>query len=109
MKTIEEAAERYADERAESIPQDEWFDHHDLVKAFADGADFALANQWVSVEERLPKHGVLVLAMDVDGDAHAARYNEIAECWQEEGRRFEWHGEGITRWMPIPEPNTEER
>ena len=78
-----------------------------LAPAFLEGADFALNNQWISVEEDLPcKHDELfindnkketktVLSI-VNGYIMMSRMYKPKHKWH-------WDSEEPTHWMPIPE------
>lgn len=100
MKTIEQAAREYAD-RYQGIRRNEAFD------AFNAGADFALAIQWVSVEDRLPEDEELVLINHKAGGITLAVWNERHQCWDDESGDDVMYSNGVTHWMPIPELKTE--
>lgn len=62
-------------------------------------------NEWISVEERLPENGQIVLFHQKDGFIYCAEYfagNSImstgwfidSDCWE---------AEEATHWMPLPE------
>ena len=81
-----------------------------LAPAFLEGADFAIENQWISVEEDLPcNHEELLktpksyrtkaVIVRFDNNMHGFLYmTKIPNKW-------EWFDKikGITHWMPIPE------
>jgi hypothetical protein len=54
-------------------------------------------SEWISVAERLPPNGTQVLV--------ACDTGYVTAGWQWFGK---WNGEGITHWMPMPEPPGEE-
>jgi hypothetical protein len=71
QKRIEEAAEKYAytnwenDDYHEGAEEGMPFDPIGyLEKCFKKAATFALQNQWISVEEALPKYDEAVIGMD---------------------------------------------
>ena len=78
-----------------------------LAPAFLEGADFALNNQWISVEEDLPcnhdelfindnkKETKTVLSI-VNGYIMMSRMYKPKHKWH-------WDLEEPTHWMPIPE------
>ena len=81
-----------------------------LAPAFLEGAEFALENQWISVEDDLPcNHEELLkspksyrtkaVIVRFDNNMHGFLYmTKIPNKW-------EWFNKikGITHWMPIPE------
>lgn len=62
-----------------------------------------LFSGWVSVEDRLPKYGERVLI--TEGHAVFEASLSISHKWVRCG--IGW-AEGVTHWMPLPEPPTEE-
>ena len=82
-----------------------------LTPVFLEGAEFALNNQWISVEEDLPcnheelisteydKETIYVLVIDKDAIADT-------DCMEYNGKEWRWQRNsffGPTHWMPIPE------
>lgn len=60
---------------------------------------------WVSVKERLPNVGELVVGLDADGHAEITMLGE-SKCWLTYGLRI--HNLGCyVWWMPLPEPPQE--
>jgi len=78
-------------------------DNRDRYEAFKAGADFALRNQWVSVETALPElnHNVLVTYADhiITGYecVGIANYDTVDGKWFSALSRH-----NIKFWMPIP-------
>ena len=75
-----------------------------LAPAFIEGARFALNNQWISVNERLPpeeKDGlsIKVLVVSTKGKIDFSRYDYDMEGWIYPVLDIEF-----THWMHIPEP-----
>ena len=118
QKRIEEAAKKY-NARAYS-PFD---DPYELSKeferdcyCFKEGANYALSNQWISVEEALPEDDRCCLVMYEDGGIVVAKYNNGSWWWQD-GFVVGRNSQGdlmysssckvpdglITHWMPIHE------
>ena len=78
-----------------------------LATAFLEGADFALNNQWISVEEDLPcNHDELFINDDkketktvlsiINGYIMLSRMYKPKHKWH-------WENDEPTHWMPIPE------
>ena len=70
-----------------------------------------MSDQWISVSERLPKEGVVVLAFlpkqgDVESGVYAAVLSELQTLHGTFSTSFGF-GFEATHWMPMPEPPTE--
>lgn len=68
-------------------------------------ADHLLANgatvqEWISVEDRLPKEGDIVLCYMEFGEQRMAWWDESENCWA--GQLIDYHKEQVTHWMPLP-------
>ena len=75
-----------------------------LAQAFIEGAEFALNNQWISVNERLPpeeKDGlsIKVLVVSTKGKIDFSRYDYNMKGWISPVLDIIF-----THWFPIPEP-----
>ena len=107
MNKLEEAAKRYAEEH----PHDERFGFKygngivyprkncDIAKVFAAGAEWALQNQWISVEDRSirpPKDEDVFLLFE---DGSVANHHSN---WEEKLLL-------VTHWMPIPKLPTKNK
>jgi hypothetical protein len=100
QKRIVEAAKDYSDHN--------YVDEGVEVPAFIEGADSALKNQWISVEEALPTErdkedeqystNVFARTKDCIRYAYYDFYNE-SWCSVEGGYRF---GGDVTHWMSVP-------
>ena len=78
-----------------------------LAPAFIDGAEFALENQWISVNERLPpeeKDGlsIKVLVVSTKGKIDFSRYDYDTKGWISPVLDIIF-----THWFLIPEPPKE--
>ena len=78
-----------------------------LAQAFIEGAEFALNNQWISVNERLPpeeKDGlsIKVLVVSTKGKIDFSRYDYDMKGWISPVLDIIF-----THWFPIPEPPKE--
>lgn len=94
QKRIVEAARDYSDHN--------YIDEGVEVPAFIEGADFALKNQWISVEEALPEVNELVFGcVNDEGTSQAvgvAYYDEYGGWHYSDEEEISL----ITHWMPIP-------
>lgn len=60
-------------------------------------------DEWISVKDRLPKTGEIILACNIAGDFEIlSYYNEKFISFDENGYSYEVLY--ITHWMPLPEP-----
>ena len=78
-----------------------------LAPVFLEGAKFALENQWISVNERLPpeeKDGlsIKVLVISTKGKIDFSRYDYDMKGWISPVLDIIF-----THWFPIPEPPKE--
>ena len=101
--TNEEKAKAYAKKELvrtisrHAHPLDElapYFDSKDIQQAYLAGATEALASQWVSVEERMPEIGELVMAVHIG--FVTATYD--GKDWYDAND----HLIRPTHWLPIP-------
>jgi hypothetical protein len=72
------------------------------VPAFIEGATFALQNQWISVDEALPKESgdyLVIVKQSSDSEAYfheISTYNATDNIWFYVGKLI------VTHWAPIP-------
>lgn len=103
---IEKAAQQHADELrvSASIPGALVPMLHDIAQSsYICGAQDALASQWISAEDQVPKLDEEVLTYTINAiDEYAVAYFD-GEDW------FDTHGEHIRPhyWLPIPQLNPE--
>ena len=55
---------------------------------------------WVSVKDRLPEDGDIVLCYMEFGEQRIAQWDESENCWA--GQLIDYHKEQVTHWMPLP-------
>lgn len=120
MKTLEEKAESYTNLVDTRIfGSDEILDATTLMQqAYLTGATEALAGQWISVDDELPKDGKCVL-VHIDHSDDTKRMDDFSKESLEDaiGHTIAYYRDGIwtfmdeyfydckiDRWMPIPEP-----
>lgn len=83
----------------------------DGINLFKDAVDFALSNQWVSVDEELPEDNRMVMAHISDINiipdlSYCMAYYENG-AWQFPDDYY--YDCKVTHWMPIPKFNNENR
>ena len=83
--------------RIEEAANDRYTDNTFAYKGFIDGAEYALSNQWISVDEALPEANENVLALIGSVPVVAKGYHVRARI------------RDITHWMPIPKFETKEK
>lgn len=84
-----------------------------VFNAFVDGANYALSNQWISVEEALPEYEEDVFVRFIEHFQNNTDEFEVGYCtrWRTsdksvktDSKEFSIIGNmEITHWMPIPE------
>ena len=63
-------------------------------------------NEWISVEDRLPEEGQIVLVHQKDGFIYCAE-NFAGNVLMSPGwfiDNYSWDAKEVTHWMPLPEP-----
>lgn len=106
---IEKEAQDYADRLAELRPTI----FPDIAEAFKAGAHFALASQWISVEERLPELGERVLVCRKQGGIESIFIAKRVPHDTTNADDMRWHwtqvvnDSEIKAWCAIPQLNPE--
>ena len=90
--------------------------HLDTIKGykgndctFEQGADWLIANgvtvqEWISVDDRLPEHGDVVLCFMKFGEQRILQWDNVSSLWLGYGHGDDWQKADVTHWMPLPEP-----
>lgn len=67
-------------------------------------------NEWISVEEKLPENGQIVLFHQKDGFIYCAEYFVGKELMSPEWfiDNDSWNAKVVTHWMPLPAPPEKE-
>lgn len=101
-KAAEEYAQRLVNEYDQDLPELSLCDlKFDCQNAFIAGAQVALQNQWVSVEERLPEDETMVTAHSPNGRIDVLKYHD-GEFVDELGQAH-----CVDYFIPIPQLNPE--
>lgn len=64
--------------------------------------DAPAVQQWISVKDRLPEHGEVVLVYTKYKDIFEVQWDSVSGIWL--GERFDVPNKIVTNWMPRPEP-----
>lgn len=76
-------------------------------------ADHLISNgvtvqEWISVTERLPEHGDVVLCFMKFGEHRILQWDNVSSLWLGYGHGDDWQKADVTNWMPLPEPQKED-
>jgi hypothetical protein len=104
QKRIEEAAEQYSVSWRKNPDGSESKELFPVAaeRSFKAGATFALQNQWISVDEALPKESgdyLVIVKQSSDSEAYfheISTYNATDNIWFYVGKLI------VTHWAPIP-------
>ena len=71
-------------------------------------ADHLIANgvtvqEWISVKDRLPEHGDVVLCFMKFGGQRILQWDNVSSWWLGYGHGDDWKKADVTNWMPLPE------
>lgn len=83
------------------------FTSEDLRKAYLQGWDAALGNQWISVKDTLPDVGISVLVLTSNSKVSMSKIYQPKDCHGNDTGIIRWNGSStfdnsIVAWMPIP-------
>ena len=59
--------------------------------------------EWISVDERLPEHGDVVLCFMKFGGQRILQWDNVSSWWLGYGHGDDWQKADVTNWMPLPE------
>lgn len=78
--------------------------HEDVNKELADQVKELQANEWVSVEDRLPENKLMVLMVGINKGQRGDYTTDMYTGWHD-GEWVRWvHSFDPTHWMPLPSP-----
>ena len=86
--------------------KDKYKGYEKLAPAFLEGAEFALENQWISVEDSLPYEYPELLGLDATVPVLTKTdwLGYFVQYMYYDGRKWQFsEGGGVSHWMPIPE------
>ena len=72
-------------------------------------ADHLIANgvtvqEWISVDDRLPEHGDVVLCFMKFGGQRLLLWDGVSSRWLGYGLGDDWKKTDVANWMPLPNP-----
>ena len=72
-------------------------------------ADHLIANgvtvqEWISVDDRLPEHGDVVLCFMKFGGQRLLLWDGVSSRWLGYGLGDDWKKTDVANWMPMPQP-----
>ena len=72
-------------------------------------ADHLIANgvtvqEWISVKDRLPEHGDVVLCFMKFGGQRLLLWDGVSSRWLGYGHGDDWKKTDVANWMPMPNP-----
>ena len=72
-------------------------------------ADHLIANgvtvqEWISVKDRLPEHGDVVLCFMKFGGQRILQWDNVSSWWLGYGHGDDWQKADVTNWMPMLNP-----
>ena len=95
--------------RIEEAANDRYSDNTFAYKGFIDGAEYALYNQWISVEEALPEYDeAVIVATGHPFYSFCHRSNKPNVQTDEDGW-CNYTGMKILAWLPIPKFETKKK
>ena len=82
---------------------------HELVDPIEAVADYLLdsgvtVQEWISVTERLPEHGDVVLCFMKFGEHRILQWDNVSSWWLGYGRGDDWQKSDVTHWAKMPQP-----
>ena len=72
-------------------------------------ATFLIANgvtvqEWISVDDRLPEHGDVVLCFMKFGEHRILQWDNVSSWWLGYGQGDDWQKADVTHWAKMPQP-----
>ena len=58
--------------------------------------------EWISVDDRLPEHGDVVLCFMKFGEQRILQWDNVSSWWLGYGHGDDWQKADVTNWMPMP-------
>ena len=66
--------------------------------------DAPAVQQWISVKDRLPEHGDIVLCFMKFGKQRILQWDNVSNWWLGYGHGDDWQKADVTHWQYLPQP-----
>ena len=108
-KRIEEAADKHSFKylSQDRIEELELGCHYEA--GFIAGAEYALSNKWISVEEYLPEYDELVIVVFGDDDYALSHRSNNSNALTDKNGFCNYGYKDVLAWMPIPKFETRKK
>ena len=60
--------------------------------------------EWISVKDRLPEHGDVVLCFMKFGEHRILQWDNVSSWWLGYGQGDDWQKADVTHWEKMPQP-----
>ena len=60
--------------------------------------------EWISVKDRLPEHGDVVLCFMKFGEHRILQWDNVSSWWLGYGQGDDWQKSDVTHWSKMPQP-----
>ena len=76
------------------------------AEVIADGliANGVTVQEWISVKDRLPEHGDVVLCFMKFGEHRILQWDNVSSWWLGYGQGDDWKKADVTHWANMPQP-----
>ena len=61
-------------------------------------------HEWISVKDRLPEHGDVVLCFMKFGEHRILQWDNVSSWWLGYGQGDDWQKADVTHWAKMPQP-----
>ena len=101
---IERAAEWF-EKRAENTPMPMARKMFELAgEALREKANGVTVQEWISVKDRLPEHGDVVLCFMKFGEQRILQWDNVSNWWLGYGHGDDWQKADVVHWCCLPQP-----
>ena len=67
-------------------------------------ANGVTVQEWISVKDRLPEHGDVVLCFMKFGEHRILQWDNVSSWWLGYGQGDDWQKSDVTHWSKMPQP-----
>ena len=81
----------------------------DWTTGWEEAANYLIAHgvtvqEWISVNDRLPEHGDVVLCFMKFGEHRILQWDNVSSWWLGYGQGDDWQKADVTHWAKMPQP-----